>query len=33
MGLPNMKNVADKFDIQSSPAGTTITMAFAEGQK
>lgn len=33
MGLPNMKNVADKFDIQSSPAGTTIKMAFAEDPK
>ena len=30
MGLPNMKNVSDNFDIQSSPAGTTITMSFME---
>ena len=30
MGLPNMKNVSDTFDIQSSSAGTTITMTFTE---
>lgn len=30
MGLPNMKNVSDSFDIQSTPAGTTITMSFKE---
>jgi anti-sigma regulatory factor (Ser/Thr protein kinase) len=33
MGLPNMKNVSDAFDIQSSPKGTTITMSFAEAAK
>lgn len=33
MGLPNMKNVSDSFDIQSSPKGTTITMSFAEVEK
>lgn len=30
MGLPNMKNVSDTFDIQSSSVGTTITMTFTE---
>ena len=30
MGLPNMKNVSDTFDIQSSSAGTKITMTFTE---
>lgn len=30
MGLPNIKRVADEFDIQSSPEGTRIEVAFKE---
>ena len=28
MGLPNIKRVSDKFDIQSSPEGTILTLEF-----
>lgn len=28
MGLPNIKRVADEFDIKSSPEGTTLTLGF-----
>ena len=28
MGLPNIKRVSDKFDISSSPEGTTIKLGF-----
>lgn len=28
MGLPNMKRVSDKFDIQTSPKGTHLTLGF-----
>ena len=28
MGLPNIKRVSDKFDIESSPEGTTIRLEF-----
>lgn len=28
MGLPNIKRVADEFDISSSPEGTTIKLSF-----
>ena len=30
MGLPNIKRVSDEFDIQSSEAGTTLTLGFRE---
>lgn len=32
MGLPNIKRVSDEFDIQSSPAGTTLTLLFKESE-
>ncbi|MGX8680655.1 MAG: ATP-binding protein [bacterium] len=28
MGLPNIRRVSDDFDIQTSPEGTTLTLAF-----
>ena len=28
MGLPNIKRVSDEFDLQSSPAGTILTVGF-----
>ncbi len=28
MGLPNIRRVSDEFDIQSSPAGTTLKLGF-----
>ena len=31
MGLPNIKRVSDRFDIETSPAGTTLSLAFRGG--
>ena len=32
MGLPNIQRVSDAFDIQSSEAGTTLTISFRAAQ-